>query len=846
MIAKLHSAPAGFDGCQRRSLREQDTRNGFAVSVRPVCKERQVRKRRSGFVTRASLALPAAMHASAAWAQSGNAGRDAAIEYVAPWPPWVSLVLVALAAAFSYGFYYREQIAYRSWVKFALATLRFALLCIVLWMMYGYTLRSYRTDLPDLLLILDNSKSMQTVDAVEDEAMQQELDRTMADLKLDSGSRLNQAKAVLLNKNAKLISYLQENYQLKLASLASELETGNLADRVRELGASLEVSELGRVLRQSLQRHRGRPVAAVVFLTDGITTDGPPLSEIASEARQREIPLHVVAIGSQLPAKDIRLSDLLVDDVVFLGDLITFSLTLSGDGYENESVEISLRRADGSGETITQQIQLTSASDAEQVRLAWQADEKGSFDFIIDTPARDGEVSIENNALRATVEVRDEKTRVLLIQAYPSYEYHYLKTLLERKRGDPRTQGLSSIDLSVLLQDADSEFADIDASAIRSFPTRDDLFTYDVCIFGDVNPGFLGTDALADLRDFVRERGRGFVGIAGPRYFPSRYADTPLAEIIPFDIRGSVAVPPDLPIETGFRPRITPLGQRTPAMRLSLDPQTNAELWAALPELYWMLEVDRLKPGVRVLAEHPEKTNTSGRPLPIATLSYVGAGKVWFQYTDDSWRWRIGHGDEYFGRYWHQAIRFLSRFKLGEGRDVELTSDRETYNRGELVRLRARFFDERRAPDDESGVLVMLTQQGRGQRRVMLRRAALDRGVFAADVANLATGKYHAWISDPATDGMAPSADFEIITPDTELTRLTVDAADLRRAAEISGGRYYTYETAEEILKDLPAGRQVRIEPLPPRALWNSWKVAMLFVLLLVAEWLLRRQVGMV
>ena len=46
----------------------------------------------------------------------------------------------------------------------------------------------------------------------------------------------------------------------------------------------------------------------------------------AAEAKQRDIPIHVVGLGSAQPTKDIRLSDLLVDDVVFVGDLVTFDL----------------------------------------------------------------------------------------------------------------------------------------------------------------------------------------------------------------------------------------------------------------------------------------------------------------------------------------------------------------------------------------------------------------------------------------------------------------------------------------------------------------------------------------
>ena len=657
-------------------------------------------------------------------------GEETVVEFVAPWPPWVTIVLMALAGCLVYGLYYREQTEFRSWVKFALATLRMLLICLVIWMMYGYTLRPFRTDLPDMLVVLDTSESMSTVDAqTGSTAASQPLAATLQEVGFDEASRLNQAKTVLLRDDAKLLKFISKNYQPRLITLddsnSTSTDSAELAESIRSLEANAPQSSLGLTLRRTMQRQRGRPVAAVIYLTDGVTTDGPPLSEVALEARQRKVPLHIVGLGSEQPVRDLRLSDLLVDDVVFVGDLVNFDFTLAGDGFPDEEIEISVRRADGQGETVTEIARLTSPSDSRPVRLTFEAIEEGNHQFIVEVASRDGEVTTDNNRLTATVDVRDEVTRVLLVQAYPSFEYHYLNTLLSRAASSSDEK---NIQLSVLLQEADPEFSATDVSAIRSFPSRDQLFEYDVCIFGDVNPSLLGSEALADLRDFVRERGRGFIGIAGPRYFPAQYTDSPIAEILPFSVQDTLAPPQDLPIDTGFRLAVTPLGYRMPAMQMAANQLASERIWSELPELYWLLEVDELKPGVRVLAEHPDRNGSSGQPLPVTTLSYVGAGKVLFQNTDDSWRWRIGRGDEFFGRYWQQSIRYLSRYKLGEGRDIELSTDRESYRRGEVVRLRARFFDERRSPDANDGVVVMVEQENRGPRRIRLQRESADRG----------------------------------------------------------------------------------------------------------------------
>ena len=82
--------------------------------------------------------------------------------------------------------------------------------------------------------------------------------------------------------------------------------------------------------------------------------------------------------------------------------------------------------------------------------------------------------------------------------------------------------------------------------------------------------------------------------------------------------------------------------------------------------------------------------------------------------------------------------------------------------------------------------------------------------------------------------------------PAGEFADVRMDAAELRRAAEQTGGRFYTFETAQRVLEDLPPGRQVPIESLPPLPLWNAWPVLAMFLGLLIGEWILRKRRGMI
>ena len=80
-----------------------------------------------------------------------------------------------------------------------------------------------------------------------------------------------------------------------------------------------ESTQLGTTLRAVLDDLRGMPPAAVVLLTDGVNTQGPSLDDAAEWAVRKGVPLFPIGLGDQKPIRDVQLTDLLVEDIVFVG-----------------------------------------------------------------------------------------------------------------------------------------------------------------------------------------------------------------------------------------------------------------------------------------------------------------------------------------------------------------------------------------------------------------------------------------------------------------------------------------------------------------------------------------------
>ena len=496
-------------------------------------------------------------------------------------------------------------------------------------------------------------------------------------------------------------------------------------------------------MRAALDDLRGAAPAAVVVLTDGINTDGPTLADAAEHARRRGVPLYFVGLGSDRPVRDLKLSDLIVDDVVFVDNVVNFECKLTAAGFEGRKVLVVLREKNkpATPENILAKTKVTAPTDDRplQVRLQYRPTKVGQFEYVVEAQPLAGESSTKNNRQTRVVQVRKRKFAccwLTAIRVSSSATFGTCCGATRRSRSTPFCR------MPILR-------AEQDASSLRAFPLRrEDLFAYDVVIFGDVNPALLNATAMQNLADFVDQPAKGgsLVLIAGPSYMPAAFHDTPLARLLPFAV-DRVRYPAEM-LSEGFVVQPTDLGLASPAMQLGDTPDETARIWKNLPPLYWLLEVPEVKPGVRVLAEHPTRTGPDSRHLPVFLFQYVGAGKVLFHATDETWRWRHRVGDLYFTRYWIQTIRYLCRSKLADGgHSAILSTDRREYPQGESVRLRVRFADERLAPTEDDGVTVVVEQAGRKTQRMSLHRAAAARGLFEGVLDRPATGSYHAWIA---------------------------------------------------------------------------------------------------
>ena len=780
--------------------------------------------------------------------------------YQTPWPsgmPQWSVLLAAVSLLFYVWWIYRRDASSASRInRFGLVALRLAVVGIVLVVLSEITLVVDRTGLPFIAILLDDSASMGLEDQYSNSGDKSAVKSFVKAGGAGRTSRLAIGQGILTGNDGEFIRELQQRHQLRVYRFSetaspigsvdaqSDNRIEGLIEAIRNLEPSGSETRPATALRKVLNDFRGSLPTAIVLLSDGISSGGDVerLSKASGLAARRLVPLYTVGIGSAEAMHDLNLYDTLVDEVAFVGDPITFTAKLKAFGFKGKSVELVLREKSSRATLASKQV--TAADDGQTlpVEITWIPEEAGDYEFILEVTPKSTEIDRTNNSETRQVSVREGRIRVLLIDSAPRWEFRELKVLLERER---------TIELHTVLQDADLQYADQDATAqpLRGrFPvSRDQLFSYDTVIFGDVNLQYLSPSVLENLSDFVGEAGGGLIMIAGSQFNPVAYDGTPLETLLPIDLEGVKVPSPDEPIVTAFQPQLTLEGQKsTPIFRFDEDEKNSREVWDGLPGFYWLVEAPTIKPGAVVFAEHPTRLGTERR-LPVILMQRFGAGKVIFHATDETWLWRRRVGDLYYGRYWVQAIRYLSRSRLlGQSKSAELKSDRLVYNRGDKVTLRVRFFNEKEIPTGDDPVEVVVERRGADTQKVVLSKVPQAPNAFECQLRRPAEGTYHAWVARPDFSESPPSADFRVEAPDRELRIRGLDKVELSGAARKTGGKFYSLAAASSLPGDIPRGRPIPIQSEEPIRLWARWEVLLLFALLLTAEWLLRKRLRLV
>jgi hypothetical protein len=842
---------------------------------------------------------------------------------------WVVALLVLGILGFAAWTYRRERASLSPGARLGLAALRAVALLLPLLALFGPYREETRKveEKSHLVVLVDTSASMNTQDRYAPDAERRLLEAAYPDASARPG-RLDLSRLELVQRivSADVLRRLEERFVLHVFAFDEELRSlgvteekeggGEVAaaagavaaaasralEAARAAGGRTEVGAALKGVWRDFVGREDRRLGGVVLFSDGRDNSETqrPAEAIAALGRSAEdLRLTAVALGDPRLAKNLKVDSVGAKDVVLVRDDVGFLAVLRHTGFTGvRDVEVRLEidqiagpdgkalakptryvpPASAGGSKASVKVALLPEGDPTPANLRARFDVPGTFDVrvhaVLPGDLAKEDAIREDDAMVHRLRVVDQTIKVLVADWGPRHETHFLTQLLVRE--SRQETDAARMDAQVFIQSFDRDVEQPHGSkvpALKSFPTtRQEIFSYDVIVIGDVNWRTLagGEEAsrkvVSLLKEFVAEGG-GIAFVAGEDRNPTQYLDTPLQDLLPVVVQAQDRAH-EPASDVAFRVAPTDVGLTHPILAVVPDatPQTIDDWWRRRDgwDWYWMYRASGgLKPGAQALARvaavsGPEWRDERQEPLPVFAVMTYGKGRTFFSAIDMIYRIRKEHGDAYYGAFWDETIRWLATYRLlGGNKRFKIQTDHERYYVGETATITVLAYDADFQP--LSGATLPGLQVEDPDGRTMLGPDDAPKsdpeggpGVFKTQVRLPRSGAYRIYVDPPTRDGgaraekrieaaFATKEDQDTI-PDHETLRLLVKLCN----PGAQEPRLHSLADVPALVEGLPARTTERETDRRDVPLWDNAWTLLAAVALLGLEWALRKRLQLI
>ena len=752
------------------------------------------------------------------------------MHFAHPLPWWLAVLLAAAIAAVAYGEYRRPLSPLTRNQRGILVALRVLALVILVLCLFRPIAILPPVGSRDAIvpILVDASRSMRLGDA-------------------DGQTRVARAGALLKNE---LGESLSSHFKTELYTVGEGLTPA----KVDGLTADFRRTDLSGSLTAVRERYRGQRVAGIIVLSDGGDTGGSRGSGGASEAgsggrtggEAGGPPVFAVGIGSPDGPKDREVLGISTGDPRLDHASVDLHVSAMSTGFGRTPFTV---RVLGNGQLLETR-RLTPAADGSPIEEVFTVspDPLSPTVYSAEIARDDNEAVAENNTRSVLVSPAGRKRRLLIIEGAPGHEHSFVTRAWT---ADPGLE-VDSVTRKGKNADGQDTFF-VQAGAGRSaaltsgFPARrEQLYGYDALVIANVEGDFFSRAQLGLAADFVAERGGGLLVMGGRSFAQRGLSGTPLEEVLPVELNdrrgGLVRTSRDADaLATHNKVTLTSEGETHPIMRIGGSADETRKMWSVLPALAASAPLGGPRPGATVLAV---TTAAGGGVYPVVAVQRYGQGRSMIFAGEASWRWKmmVASSDRTHEFFWRQTARWLS----SQAPDPVSIALPDAPEPGDAVSVDVDARDTAFAPVADATVDATLTAPGGESRPLKLRHADPAGGRYTAAIAPDQPGLYkiHAEAHRGTTSLGAADRWMYVGGSDREFADPRLNEGFLRRIARNSGGRYVRANEASRVPAWLEATVPQNAAP-ERRDLWNEPWAFVLVIILLSAEWILRRRWGL-
>jgi uncharacterized membrane protein len=633
------------------------------------------------------------------------------------------------------------------------------------------------------------------------------------------GTRLDEAKAFLLEGETPLLKSLKENFEVKLYTVGESLQ----AIGESELPGLKTVGERGD-LDDALEKVGNKNALVLLFSDGNFHWNG---------GKEKGPPLITVPLGDSKGYRDILIKEIKAPHMAFRDRPVQIDVVIKSHGYPGITLPVALK--DGTKLLQAKSISVRRNPEEAVLSFSFTPKEVGSYLLSISVPPQYGESITSNNHANVPLKVYRDKIRILMVSGSPSLNYRYMRTAL---RNDPTIDLLSFI---ILRTPTNIINVPLQEQSLIPFPVEtlftNELKNFDLVILDNFSyEPYLNLKHLERVKEFV-SGGGGFAVIGGPHFFgQGGYVGTPIEEILPARFSEKEDYRRDVP----SRVKLSRQGTVHPVTRFSSHGNSHQTLWQEMPPLDGINLLEPKSSGIVLL-----ESDADGPPRPILTVGNYGKGRVLILGTDYSWKWHMGmvaqgKGNWAYLRFIERMVRWLTKDPSLD--PVQITIPEKSGETGHEIGIKIQVKEEDTSSKFKGAISFSVFNPA-GMKVVSQLKAAGQQGEYLGSFLPEKGGIYRVRVETMEGRLEEPV----VVAEGMEGLDAVPNPDHLKRIAETTGGKILS--SSNELLKEAEIyaeksrERFVEEKNLP---LWGTPYLLVLVLTCLGMEWYLRRRGGMI
>lgn len=561
-----------------------------------------------------------------------------------------------------------------------------------------------------------------------------------------------------------------------------------------------QITDITAALRYTDDLHHADHVGALVLATDGIYNRG---SNPAYFKARGDYPIFVLAMGDTTPAQDVRIQQVLYNEIVRKNEISEIQVDVTGQFDQQAAGSVVLQQMVGNSwqNIATERLQPGSGVFFETFTFRKKYENPGVERLRVAVSGISNDSHPQNNVREFFVEVLETARQIQIVSTFPHPDIGAMHNILK-----------------------DNENNEVEVTLVQGPGDLPDLEDFNVLILYQIS----NTPYLIDFIQKAKDQDKGIIMTAGLKTnFNAFNQSQNLVSITPKTITGNL-----------FSTRLNPGFDL-----FEIDEELEDYIPKYPPLAGVFGEYTITGQGQALLLQKIGEVDTE---FPVVFTGVEEGNRLGIMTVEGFWKWRLFEYLEkketpVMDQLLDKIIEYVSQKK--DDRLFRLQKTKLLFDETEEITFQAELYNESLERINDPDVFFELRDSSGNRSEFTFDKTSNG---YLLNLGRMAPGNYD-YRAYTTTGGQnyEESGRFSVRDIDLEAYNLQANHEDLRTLVRLNNGEiFYDFASLQEALSQLKTMKPLLIESHVKTAMID-WKwIFGLILFLFVAEWLLRRIYG--